>query len=286
MRNGGAGRRRGLLRLGVLVLVAVAATAAWIALRSDDVYSGSTHGATVERFEVDSRLLGESRRQTLVRPRGGSEGRPLLLFLHGRGGNSDSNLTAGLFSGLEALGERAPAIVFADGGDHSYFHDRDDGPWGRYVVDEVLPAAIERLDTDPQRVAIGGISMGGFGAFDLARLHPDRFCAIGGHSAALWESAGETPEGAFDDADDFAAHDVIGALRTDSAALGDGPIWIDGGDADPFRSSNDALAAVLEAGGADAVRHTWSGGHEGDYWSTHMPAYLRFYARALQDCRP
>jgi S-formylglutathione hydrolase FrmB len=54
------------------------------------------------------------------------------------------------------------------------------------VLDEVIPKALTVLHADPRRVAIGGISMGGFGAYDLARLDPGRFCAVGGHSAAIW----------------------------------------------------------------------------------------------------
>jgi S-formylglutathione hydrolase FrmB len=152
------------------------------------------------------------------------------------------------------------------------------------VVEEALPAALRRTGADPRRVAIGGISMGGFGALDLARLHPDRFCAVGGHSAALWEDAGQTPEGAFDDAADFERHDVIAAAAA-PGALGSGPIWIDAGDADPFRAANDTLVANLRASGADLRAHEWPGAHEGDYWSSHMPAYLRFYAAALERCR-
>src|SRR5581483_12313948 len=99
---------------------------------------------------------------------GGSQGRPLLVFLHGRGGNQDSELNAPLFAALRSLGQRSPAIVFPYGGDHSYWHDRADGDWGSYVADEVIPAALARLHADPHRVAIGGISMGGFGAYDIA----------------------------------------------------------------------------------------------------------------------
>jgi S-formylglutathione hydrolase FrmB len=40
-------------------------------------------------------------------------------------------------------------------------------------------------------VAIGGISMGGFGAYAIARLDPGRFCAVGGQSAALYPGTGD-----------------------------------------------------------------------------------------------
>jgi S-formylglutathione hydrolase FrmB len=48
------------------------------------------------------------------------------------------------------------------GGDHSYYHDRREGPWGAYVLREAITLALKRKGADPQRVAIGGISMGGF----------------------------------------------------------------------------------------------------------------------------
>ena len=38
---------------------------------------------------------------------------------------------------------------------------RRSGDWARYVLDEVIPAAVKRFGADPDRVAIGGISMGG-----------------------------------------------------------------------------------------------------------------------------
>ena len=74
---------------------------------------------------------------------------------------------------LGQLGPRAPAVLFPDGDDHSYWHDRRDGRWETYVLREAIPAAIRRLRADPRRVAIGGISMGGYGAFNIA-LPPSR----------------------------------------------------------------------------------------------------------------
>jgi S-formylglutathione hydrolase FrmB len=130
-------------------------------------------------------------------------------------------------------------------------------------------------------VAIGGISMGGFGAYDIARLHPGRFCAVGGHSPALWRSGGETAPGAFDDADDFARHDVIGAARSDPAAFGAARLWVDAGDEDPFHPGVEALAAALDG---RLTSRTWPGGHEAEYWNAHWASYARFYARALARC--
>jgi S-formylglutathione hydrolase FrmB len=54
----------------------------------------------------------------------------------------------------------------------------------------VIPEVVKRFGADGRRVAIGGISMGGFGAYDIARLNPGRFCAVAGHSPALWRTGG------------------------------------------------------------------------------------------------
>src|SRR5207253_6161159 len=134
--------------------------------------------------------------EILVTPAGDGRGRPLLVLLHGRSVQPDSWLSDSFFEALHALGNRAPNVLLANGGKHSYWHNRQDGPWGSYVLREAIPAALARSGADRRRVAIGGISMGGFGARDLARIAPHRFCAVGGQSAALWFSCGGTPEGA------------------------------------------------------------------------------------------
>lgn len=214
-------------------------------------------------------------------PRGGR--RPLLVFLHGRadgGGGETSNLNGDFAHALAALGPRAPAVIFPSGGKASYWHDRAGGSWGRYVTNEVIPDAVRRLHADPLRVAIGGISMGGFGAYDIARLHPGRFCAVGGHSAAVWQSSGETAPGAFDDATDFGRHDVIAAARAHPREYGRAALWLDGGDADPFHAGDEALAGAL-----GIHMHVWPGAHTSAYWRSQYATYLRFYADAFAHCR-
>jgi S-formylglutathione hydrolase FrmB len=275
-------RRRRLffgLTIGVAALAAIAVLALTLLADPD------THGARVVRYTIDSRLVGHSLPQVGVVPAGQASGRrPLLVFLHGKGGEEESNLNSEMFAALARLGPRAPDIVFPNGGEDSYWHDRGSGGWGSYVVDEVIPQALRRLHADPRRVAIGGISMGGFGAYDIARLHPGRFCAVGGHSAANWRSGGETAAGAFDDAEDFARHDVIGAAETASNPYAGKSLWLDVGTADPFKPADTQLAHELREKGDGVHLHVWRGGHEGSYWRSHWDAYLGFYANALARC--
>ncbi len=209
----------------------------------------------------------------VVEPPGGGEGHALVVFLHGRGQSVDSVSDGGFEDAYEAMGEDAPVFAFPDGGESSYWHDRDDRAWGTYVLEEVIPAALEESGADPGRVAIGGISMGGFGALALAAESGRRWCAVGAHSPAIFLDAGSTAPGAFDDAEDFAEHDVIS--RADR--FPDVPLHLDVGEEDRFRPGVEAFA---EAAGVRARYFT--GGHESVYWDDHWPDYLRFYSEACQ----
>jgi S-formylglutathione hydrolase FrmB len=240
----------------------------------------STQGARVVRYSLKSRLLGRSLKQVLVVPAGPSAGRPLVVLLHGRSAGADQFLGDPMFTALRRLGRRAPVILIPSGGDHSNWHDRADGPWGSYVVREAIPAALARTHADSRRLAIGGASMGGFGALDIARLNP-RFCAVEADSAAIWPTATQAASGAFDDAADFARHDVMGAAGR-SDPYGRVPVLIDVGETDGFRFADRRLADDLKAHRANVTFRLEAGGHSG--WRGRMDQYLRFDDAAFRAC--
>ncbi len=208
---------------------------------------------------------------------------PMLVFLHGRNGTPDSGLNAAITM-IQDAGALAPAVVLANGDLDSYWHDRRSGKWGTSIVKELVPQAARLLHADPSRVAIGGVSMGGFGALDVAKSWPGRFCAVGGHSAALWSTGAQSNAAAFDDAEDFARNDVMGYARTARHPYGTTPMWMDVGDGDAFRFNDRATADSLRAAGARITFHEWPGGHNTRYWSAHLADYARFYAHALAAC--
>jgi enterochelin esterase-like enzyme len=244
------------------------------------------HGARVERFHLTSKLTHQSLPVTVVVPEDGADGRPLLVYLHGRSGSADSEMrNEPMFAELAKLGKRAPVIAFPESAKASYWHDRRDGRWGSYVMRELIPEVERRFHTDPRRVAIGGTSMGGYGAYDIARLNPGRFCAVGGHSPAIWQTGGETAPGAFDDAADFSRHDLVDGARTRPGRWVGPRLWLDAGRSDPFQPGDRAFVSALKAHHVPISAHlTWHGGHEHSYWQRHWPSYLDFYARALGHC--
>ena len=221
----------------------------------------NTQGARILHVTIDSRFVHGAMPLTLVTPAGGGAHRPLLVFLHGLNYDNNSQLTDQMFAALRALGPRASDIAFPYG-DSSYWVNSADGAWASYVLDEVIPKALTVLNADPRRVAIGGISMGGYGAYTIARLDPGRFCAVGGHSAAI-----------------DPGFDVIAAATADPELYGHAQLWLDGGDQDPFHAADEQLASALHI-----PMHVWPGGHDFTYWNAHWSDYLGFYAHALATC--
>jgi enterochelin esterase-like enzyme len=238
------------------------------------------HGARVEGIRVAGMPVN------VVVPAGAGDGSPLLIYLHGRNGTADSEVrNQPMFAELAKLGTRAPIVAFPQSEKASYWHDRRGGRWGSFVMRQVIPAVQKRFHSDPKRVAIGGTSMGGFGAYDIARLHPGYFCAVGGHSPAIWRTGGESAPGAFDDAADFARHDLVATARSRPGRWVGPRLWLDAGRSDPFQPGDRAFVAALKAHHVPIRSHLrWAGGHEHSYWQRHWPAYIDFYASALAHC--
>jgi S-formylglutathione hydrolase FrmB len=219
---------------------------------------------------------GISTNWAIARPPGQTKALRPVIALHGKGSDASTVMAGGVEQGLaQAVSAGLPpfAVVAVDGGG-SYWHKRASGEdAGAMVVNELIPMLdSQRLDTS--RVAFLGWSMGGYGALLLGgRLGPARTAAICAVSPALWTSAGAAAPGAFDGADDFAANSVWGM-----PALGSIPIRVDCGDGDPFYAATKQFIAQLPnppAGGFSP------GGHNGEFWSSQLPAELTWMAPLL-----
>jgi S-formylglutathione hydrolase FrmB len=164
-----------------------------------------------------------------------------------------------------------------DGGDR-YWHARRAGDdAGLAVAREFLPMLARRgLATAPaDRVALGGLSMGGYGALLLAEAWGSRrVAAVAVMSPALWVRPSDSAPGAFDDRADFVRHDVF-AHRT---ALTTIPVRIDCGRSDPF------YRATVTFNGGMHPRATCgfdAGGHTETYWRAHAARQVDFVSKHL-----
>lgn len=186
---------------------------------------------------------------------------PVVLFLHGAGERGDDGLRqtqVGLGGALRWNPDRYPALVVMP---QSPADSSWQGAPARAAL-AALDATLEAYSTDPDRVYLTGMSMGGNGTWYLAYHHPDRFAAIApvcgwvGPRGRLPAVPAPGPGPAADRAAEKMAHI---------------PIWIWHGEADPVVPVEEsrAMAAALEAAGAD-VRYTELEGVGHNAWD---PAY-------------
>lgn len=107
---------------------------------------------------------------------------PVLYLLHGVGDNTRT-WTDPKYGDLTRRAADFPGIVVMPEGGRSYWLDwwlggrRTGSNWGQYVLDEVIPTIEAKYRILPGREhhAIGGLSMGGYGAMVLAAQLPTYF---------------------------------------------------------------------------------------------------------------
>jgi S-formylglutathione hydrolase FrmB len=212
----------------------------------------------------------------IARPPGQTKALRPVIALHGKGSDASTVMAGGVEQGLaQAVNAGLPpfAVVAVDGGG-GYWHKRASGEdAGAMVLNELIPM-LGGQNLDTSRVAFLGWSMGGYGALLLGgRLGAARTAAICAVSPALWLSSGAAAPGAFDGPDDFSANSVLGM-----PALASIPIRVDCGDSDPFYGATKQFISQLPnppAGGFSP------GGHNGEFWSSQLPAELTWMAPLL-----
>lgn len=224
----------------------------------------------------------------LMRPHG-DDHPPVVVSLHGKGGDADSTFTdVGLQRFIVSTGL---AVASIDGGNY-YWHarrsestgDDDISPetppcdTGAMVVDDFIPL-LGRLGVDTSRLAFFGWSMGGYGALLLAAdMGRDRVAAAAPMSAALWTEPGLSAPGAFDDADDWQRHNVF-AERSRFAGI---PLRLVCGTSDPFYSADKTFVDGFPHTPAYDITGVFApGGHDDDFWSAHAGGQMRFLAHCL-----
>jgi predicted peptidase len=122
-----------------------------------------------------------------------------------------------------------------------------------------LDQTVKEFDGDPDRLYLAGYSMGGFGVWQTAITHPDKFAALVSVAGGI-RSVGEVS------AEDrkllspqvTAAVSVEDPYRAFAESLADIPVWVVHGDQDrsvPVSESRNIVAA-LKASGNTEVNYT------------------------------
>ncbi|HZT82536.1 MAG TPA: prolyl oligopeptidase family serine peptidase, partial [Gemmataceae bacterium] len=162
---------------------------------------------------------------------------PVILFLHGAGEtgtDGERQAKVGIGPAIKKQEKTFPfLVVFPQSQKRTWQADSADAQRALAILAEVQ----KQYKTDPKRVYLTGLSMGGFGTWSLAAKYPDKWAAIvpvcGG---VVRPKDKEAP----------------GKLKAVAEKIKHIPCWCFHGDADkavPVQMSRDIIKALQDAGG-------------------------------------
>lgn len=283
-----------------------------------------------------SDALGVDKQYVIYLPRGyasdTSKRWPVIYMLHGLGGAETNWRDLGIGKVADSL-DLAAIIVMPDG-DDGFYSDwvapvdydkclKTPRPFGKeihmehycvkqprydqYISHDLIghTDATYRTLADRAHRAIGGLSMGGYGAFYQAFHHPELFSAVASHAGVaslLYEGPhpyapgkaeiSSDPRKFLAESGDFGVlfrkiwgegiarwrqHDPV--TLTANLTPGQMAIYFDVGTADEFhlQDANQYLDEVLTKRGLEHEFHLVEGGHhDGAFWSSRVNDSLRF----------
>lgn len=215
---------------------------------------------------------------------------PLIILLHGVYGSSWSwSLSGGVhISALEMIKKKLiPPFVIAmpsDGlwGDGSAYLPHNNFNFEKWIAEDV-PAAVKQCIpaiTNKSKLFIGGLSMGGFGAFKIGAKYHNIFTAIAAHSSItnLQEMKLFVEEDISNyEQEDKVDEEVLATLLKYKDHLP--PISFDCGITDTLLESNRSLHQQLLENNIAHDYEEYEGGHEWAYWREHIIDSILFFSR-------
>lgn len=239
-----------------------------------------------------SKALGRPKSYTVLLPdyEGATGGPyPVLYLLHGL---SDDHRAWTSWTSLDRYVRQLPLIVVMPDGERSFYNNTADGaPFEDYLMQDLIPHVhgCYNVLKGREHTAIGGLSMGGYGAMKLGLKYPDQFGSIGAHSSAFgvarhpWDG-GERPE--------FLR--LFGPLGSPTRAENDPytlvervpraklpALYIDCGVDDFLIEDNRAFHAHLQQLGIPHEYREFPGAHTWEYWDLHIRDSLEHHCGAL-----
>jgi S-formylglutathione hydrolase FrmB len=234
---------------------------------------------------------------------------PVLYFLHGLGGSSQSFVDSGGLNAVEDLWQQKQVkeflIATPDAGRSFYVNSRD----GRvryedFFIREFIPyiESHYRIRAGRRDRGISGVSMGGYGALRFAFRYPDLFGSVSAHSAALVE---KSPIAGMSGAQEMGISRFLGSafgvpfdpaywqrenpftIVRNSPRPASLQIYFDCGTDDNygFNAGAQAFHDLLVARKIPHEFHLYPGAHDWAYFAAHLPASLEFHSRAFDSSR-
>jgi S-formylglutathione hydrolase FrmB len=221
---------------------------------------------------------------------------PVVYLLHGAGGDENEWRTKGgakeTLDGLIKRGLMRPSVVVMPTvGPASWWANGAAEKSESAIMNDLIPYVESRYKVarDRKGRAIGGLSMGGYGALNLALRHPEKFCAAAIISPAIYDplppetsASRRTPQfvrnGQFDP-DTWRALNYPAHLPAYTAQALRVPMWIVAGDHDYLgiaQMSANLFARILKIQPKQAELRIVNGDHEWLVFRDALPDALQY----------
>jgi len=225
---------------------------------------------------------------TAILPEGKKGPFPVYYLLHGL---SDNQTAWTRRTNIERYVEDLPLIVIMPNGDRSFYNNSEQIGFYAYetfVTEELIDFVDHTFHTIPSAKgrAIGGLSMGGYGALKNALKHPDLYCAAVSHSGCH-EAATQPLDPRSERYLHFGEHkhaaedDVIALIKKTDPSKAPA-IWIDCGTEDFLIEQNRNAHKALSAKGIVHEYSERAGNHNWDFWDRSLILMLPWLAEKLE----
>jgi S-formylglutathione hydrolase FrmB len=259
---------------------------------------------------LNSRILGESVHYCVLLPDGydspvqKATKYPVLYFLHGLGDNEQTLVKSGGWNLIQDLRQQhkiGEFFIVTPQAKASFYVNSANGKvrYSDFFLQEFVPLIENgyRIQPDRHSRAIGGISMGGYGAFRFAFAYPERFSAVSAESAALITASPEeldatmrsgTPLGTvFGNPINVAywnANNPFLLAKQNRVAISRLGIYFNCGNKDQFDFEDGARALhrQLDSEGIKNEFHLYPGNHSATYFLSHLGEVMEFHSREFE----
>ncbi len=248
-----------------------------------------------------SDVIGKQTTMQVLLPETGKGPYATFYLLHGLSDDSTMWLRR---TRIEWYVRDLSLIVVMPDGYRGFYTDNDQGPAYARHIGEELPAFVEKTfhaKAERGARAIGGLSMGGYGALRVGLGYSDRFCSVNSHSGAVGWGSIEGDAGYWAEAerrgwsDDFSTelkrvfgtspmgsgHDILTLAKRAKKARTLPKLLLDCGAEDFLIEDNRKFQRDLTGAKVPHVYREFPGAHTWDYWDTHIQDALQFHAKNL-----
>jgi S-formylglutathione hydrolase FrmB len=216
---------------------------------------------------------------------------PTFTLLHGL---SDDHTIWHRRTRIEVYAESHPFLIVMPNGFRGFYTNNADGPdYLKYIVEDVRGVVERTFNVRRERSAraIGGLSMGGYGALRVGLARPDVYGSINSHSGALmyanWGAARQSslkePEYSriFGERGEDTDHDLLVLSRRCLENKTLPATLIDCGSEDFLIGQNRFFVDALQGMKYPHTYREFPGEHDWNYWDTHIQEALTFHREAL-----